>query len=163
MNQCINCNKKTKNPKFCSRSCAAVYNNKRFPKRKKRRKYFCKICDLEVSYRQQYCKTCSPNYKDWTTITIRECQNKRTYQLSSRIRDLARREYCKSKRPQNCIFCDYNKYFEVHHIKAIEEFDLDTPISEVNNINNLVALCPNHHWEVHHNLISKEQLYEQID
>ena len=28
MNKCLNCNKETKNPKFCSKSCSASYNNK---------------------------------------------------------------------------------------------------------------------------------------
>jgi len=30
---CLNCNTQTNNPKFCSRSCAATYNNKIHPKR----------------------------------------------------------------------------------------------------------------------------------
>jgi len=31
-------------------------------------------------------------------------------------------------------------------------------IDEVNDINNLVGLCPNHHWEVHNGLIDIETL-----
>jgi hypothetical protein len=35
MNNCLNCQAKTNNPKFCSRSCSAKYNNTLFPKREK--------------------------------------------------------------------------------------------------------------------------------
>jgi hypothetical protein len=33
MRMCWECGNKTNNPKFCSRSCAATYNNKAYPKR----------------------------------------------------------------------------------------------------------------------------------
>ena len=33
------------------------------------------------------------------------------------------------------------------HIKAVSDFNDDTLISEINDIDNLIALCPNHHWE----------------
>jgi hypothetical protein len=33
---CKNCDKETSNEKFCSRSCAACFNNKKFPKRQKK-------------------------------------------------------------------------------------------------------------------------------
>ena len=29
MNLCLNCGKETTNPKFCSRSCSATFNNKK--------------------------------------------------------------------------------------------------------------------------------------
>lgn len=31
--------------------------------------------------------------------------------------------------------------------KATSDFDDDVLIKEINNINNLIGLCPNHHWE----------------
>lgn len=40
------------------------------------------------------------------------------------------------------------------HIKAVSEFSDDTLISEINDINNLVGLCPNHHWEYDHGLLN---------
>lgn len=43
--------------------------------------------------------------------------------------------------------CNYDKHVEVCHKRAISEFPLDTPISVVNDISNLIVLCPNHHWE----------------
>lgn len=44
---CIGCDKPTNNPKFCSKSCAATYNNTKAPKRK-RRVYVCKRCAAEI-------------------------------------------------------------------------------------------------------------------
>lgn len=35
MNNCLHCNSKTTNPKFCCLSCSATYNNIHFPKREK--------------------------------------------------------------------------------------------------------------------------------
>jgi len=34
--KCAQCNKPTKNPKFCSKSCSAIFNNIKNPKRKKK-------------------------------------------------------------------------------------------------------------------------------
>lgn len=46
-----------------------------------------------------------------------------------------------------CYVCGYSNHIEVAHIKAVSEFDDATPIAEINSIDNLIALCPNHHWE----------------
>lgn len=53
---CVNCNQETNNEKFCSRHCAAITNNKLYPKRKKlpkesKRNYVAKI---------RYIKPCNP-------------------------------------------------------------------------------------------------------
>lgn len=46
-----------------------------------------------------------------------------------------------------CANCGYDKHTEVCHIKSIASFDLSTPVSVINDTNNLVRLCPNCHWE----------------
>lgn len=43
--------------------------------------------------------------------------------------------------------CGYDKFVEIAHIKAVSEFDESALISDINSIDNLIALCPNHHWE----------------
>lgn len=98
--RCQNCGTETANPKFCSRSCAAQFNNRQFPKREKK-KFFCET---------------------------------------------------------QCVNCDYFKHAEVCHIKSIQDFVKDTPISVINSLENLVALCPNCHWEFDHGLLSPEVL-----
>ena len=45
------------------------------------------------------------------------------------------------------MVCGYYKHIEICHIKPIRDFPLDTPILEVNDLSNLIGLCPTHHWE----------------
>lgn len=58
MNKCRNCGEETSNPKFCNRSCAAIYNNKKYPKRHPEGK--CKTCGKPISTQNRYCSSCSP-------------------------------------------------------------------------------------------------------
>ena len=48
---------------------------------------------------------------------------------------------------KTCTICGYDKYYEVCHIKSVSDFSDDSLISEINSLDNLVALCPNHHKE----------------
>lgn len=73
-------------------------------------------------------------YKQWQTAR-------------STIQKYARSIYQNSNKPKQCIICGYDKHYEVAHIKAVSDFDDDSLISEINDENNLIALCPNHHWE----------------
>lgn len=65
----------------------------------------------------------------------------------SQIQRYARQTYENSDKPKSCIVCGYDKHYEVAHIKSVSEFEDDALISDINDIDNLVALCPNHHWE----------------
>lgn len=65
----------------------------------------------------------------------------------TRIGAKSRSTYMKSDKPKYCVICGYSKHFEVAHIKAVSDFDENTKIEEINDVNNLIALCPNHHWE----------------
>ena len=70
---CLNCNENTINPKFCSKSCAASYNNKRRKhtietKRKisttlggkgiSREEKFCSVCGKQGIEGDKYCEKC---------------------------------------------------------------------------------------------------------
>lgn len=65
----------------------------------------------------------------------------------STIQKQARLVYQNSDKPKRCICCGYDKHYEVAHIRSVSGFNDDALISEINNVNNLIALCPNHHWE----------------
>jgi 5-methylcytosine-specific restriction endonuclease McrA len=152
--QCLNCGASTANPKFCSSSCAARYNNRIFPKRQKRR-YYCKSCGAETGYRRIYCSHCDPTKpKDYGEVTIASIQLRARYQANAWIRKLARRVYYASDKPKCCSVCGYSKHYEVCHVKPILDFPSDTKMSVVNAVENLVALCPNCHWEFDHGLLS---------
>jgi len=146
MNKCEFCNKTTLNPKFCSRSCAAKFNNSKFPKRTKK-KFYCQICGLEVPTRNKYCEEHNINKIDWNSVTYKELTSTRNYQKNSRIRSLARPKFLKSNK-HVCANCGYDKHVEVCHIKPINEHSPDTKIAEINDLSNLIGLCPNCHWEL---------------
>lgn len=139
---------------FCSRSCAAKYNNKKFPKRK-RRICYCKSCGCVVPYRRTTCDECNPQIVDWTKITLKDVLYT-THQASNRytrIRDNAQSIFRNSGKLQQCSNCGYSSHYHVCHIKPIHLYSLDTFVSEINSIDNLIALCPNCHWEFDNGLL----------
>jgi hypothetical protein len=73
--------------------------------------------------------------------------------VRSRITGHSRRVYQASEKPMKCFVCDFPHGIQICHKKPISEFSDDTLISEVNDIKNLVALCPNHHWMLDHGLL----------
>jgi len=149
-NYCLNCNEmimipdnrkpaETKVKKFCSRSCAAIFNNKKRvrvikvkekPPKKER-------ADLLI-YR--------------TKGNIFETQ-KNWQSARSSIRSHAEATYYRSDKSKCCYLCGYDKHFEIAHIKAVSDFDDYTLISIINHIDNLIGLCPNCHWEFDNGLI----------
>jgi 5-methylcytosine-specific restriction endonuclease McrA len=154
MVKCLNCGKETANPKFCSLSCSARFNNRAFPKKKKH-VYFCKNCGAETRYRRSYCENCDPTKpQDFSQVTIAEIRSKARYQAHAWIRKLARRAYANSDNPQHCLVCGYSKHFEVCHIRPIQDFPEETTMAIVNSLENLVALCPNCHWEFDQGLLT---------
>lgn len=146
---CENCGQRTTNPKFCSISCAASYNNQHFPKRKKQtREWVCVECGKPTTERRKYCDGCAPNHFDWMDKTISELARDTHSQVYRVVRALARRIYMESGKPLECAVCKYSYHIEICHIRAISSFNKNTFIREVNRLDNLVALCPNHHWEL---------------
>lgn len=133
---------------FCSRKCAASYNNSISPKIKKKY-YFCKDCGDKLSTRRTFkCANChfkNGNIGDKTIkeLIYTEHHKSSAYALiRSRARAIAKKLGWKS-----CSKCGYDKHIEIAHIKAISDFDEDTLCSVVNNESNLLPLCPNCHWE----------------
>jgi len=52
--------------------------------------------------------------------------------------------------PKICEKCGYSYTVQICHIKAIKDFSKDALLSEINHPDNLIYLCPNHHWELDH-------------
>jgi hypothetical protein len=163
MSNCIFCNEQTSNPKFCSRSCAAKYNNVLYPKRTTESR--CKICNDKIWKGKTYCKHCwqrkveENSIAKWDSTTLKEMIFLGNANAGGRypyIRTLARQKYIKSDKPKQCLICNYSLHFDVAHVKAIKDFPLSATIGEINNLNNLEALCKNHHWEYDHGHITLE-------
>ena len=69
------------------------------------------------------------------------------------IRKDAQKVFEQSGKPYRCAICGYDKHIEIAHIKAVSEFDDSALLTEINHPDNLIALCPNHHWEFDNNLL----------
>lgn len=156
---CLNCKKETKNPKFCSRSCAQSTNNRISPKRITTRICSSQNCDKTVlNYRTMLCN----EHKNKRENRIKHSQNKtigelilkkdRKSDVHSFVRTRARSDY-KYLLSIGCYNCKYNKHVEICHIKPIKDFDLKSTVKEINDRNNIVQLCRNCHWEFDHGLL----------
>ena len=106
------------------------------------------------SSRKKSSKNSSPKPKQ--NKTYKQFKDRYTDWWNSRvpIAKHARRVYNKSDKPKECLVCGYNTHIQVCHIKAVADFNENTLIKEIHSWDNLVALCPNHHWEYDHGLIT---------
>lgn len=150
---CLQCGKNTTNPKFCSRTCAAKYNNRDKPKRTRKPKA-CKRCGSDITkktYNSVICDTCKTNGDS----TIEELTYKKGHRSSAfgHIRGQARTIVRKLGKTF-CEYCGYSFHVEVAHINKIAGFPSNTPVSKVNDPSNLLVLCPNHHWEFDSGLLT---------
>lgn len=116
----------------------------------------CPVCGTLMDYRSSLCKSCAKQTIDLDSTTIADMKEKGNSNTSkySYIRYLARKTYLLSDKPKQCTICGYSLHFEVCHIHAIQDFDAATPLSVVNNLDNLIALCKNHHWELDNGLLT---------
>lgn len=112
---------------------------------------FCKICKDPISLKYTYCRICFRiRQKTNSTQNKKLCESK-----MNRVREDARRRYLSSNLAKSCVVCGYNKAFDVCHLKDISSFSKEALISEINSLDNLMALCKNHHWEMDRGLLEK--------
>ena len=138
---------------FCSRSCASLWNRKPLKESK------CIKCGniLKLGWTSKTtCSDCKiPEFEGWTLERLKATYSVNEYH--SKIRQRARFNYRRSNQLMECKVCQYQLHVEIAHIKDIKDFSPDTLVKEVNLLANLIALCPNHHWEFDHNLLSQEK------
>jgi len=131
--------------------------------------------DKGYTYLKSYCKSCSHVSNMNNQYDICECGKKKTkksthcqacannkQQKYETLADIMhyRGKYGQSAafnivrgRARNCLKyskcekCGYDKHVEACHIKPISSFTEDTLIDTINHPDNLIALCPNCHWE----------------
>ncbi len=153
MNNCLHCGAATANAKYCSRSCANRINGHLFPSRQRIARS-CKHCGTALQTRRTTCDRCNPSIVDWRTVPLQQLKAKAQQQYAAQIRSLARVIYRKSSQPKVCAVCGYDVHYEVCHIRPINSFPATEFVAAVNKLSNLVALCPNHHWEFDHGHLS---------
>jgi len=155
INICQFCKSKTKNPKFCSKSCAAKLNNTINPKRKLQNT--CVDCGKPITRSRTRCKE---DYLLWLKnnqakdMTLQEAIYWKHHKSSAfaLVRSRARASE-KMKKIKSCEICGYSKHVQACHKKPISSFSLDTKISIINENDNIMCLCPNCHWEYDHGLL----------
>lgn len=142
---------RSSNLHFCSHLCSSQYHGANKPKKE----YFCKKCEVSLGVgwhivgNRSLCDKCNTNIVKWDNVLLGDFRQrfKNTYQYHARIRSLARTIYIKSLLPKQCYHCHYSLHYEICHIKPIKDFVDTNTVADVNAISNLVALCPNCHWE----------------
>ncbi len=95
-----------------------------------------------------------PRKKRLRNITKGDLFQKRSGWQSARssIRQDAYKTYEESGLPLVCI-CGYSKHVEICHKQAVSLFPDTATMIEINNLANLLALCPNCHWEFDNGLL----------
>lgn len=155
-------NKELKKSKlhFCSHSCSAKHFN---PITKIKPDIACPRCDGKISYKSKLCNSC----KKETKILDRESKpissffhktSKYAAVKLNRIRSLARRKLELLKIKKECQICKFDIHVEVCHIKPITSFSPDTLLGVVNSKDNLIYLCPNHHYMFDKGLINLQSI-----
>jgi len=124
-------------------------------------KSYCKKCSNKKIIHGQYDKCKCGNDKTKKSKLCQKCHNQQQCQfktlsdvkhyakygkqvifqpIRSRARSVIKDRPC-------CEKCGYDKHVEACHIKPISSFSDDTPIDVINAPENILALCPNCHWE----------------
>lgn len=148
---------------FCNRSCSAVFNNKQ--RGNKNREYdVCPKCGGKKYHTSELCQKCANKKKrcigDYNLGHYIDGKQYLTTKCTDIRRD-ARRVIEESDVEKVCVYCrnhEFDEILEVHHIKGILEHDTKTLIKEINSLNNLVWLCPNHHKMLEKGLITLDNI-----
>lgn len=167
-NHCLYCGKiiellpgrppsRTRTKKFCGQSCAASFNNNGVNRYDAYDSYKrCSVCGERITSRATKCKQCIYADTSVASSTKKELRLRRSHYNSSRaaIRRHASDIYGQSDKPRCCAICGYETHIDVCHIRPVSDFSGDATITEINDPDNLIALCPNHHWEYDHGLLA---------
>lgn len=154
-----------KKKNYCGHSCAAKARNAEFVREKKG--HPCLRCNSMVysnrthggnHWRSKYCRACCSLKKDLRDLSrktkgevFKACKNWQS--ARSTICRHARKMYMRSDEPKICANCGYMLHVEVAHRIGVSEFSNETLISIINHLENLMALCPTHHWEQEHGVL----------
>jgi len=175
LKKCQHCGIETANPKFCTRVCAVIYNNIKFPRRKKKPKsctkcrnkffsnrdgnsrYTCSLCRRPGSNGYGFTEQSPGCWEPRTIGSVRAYfRNRGQYHRSgihAMIRSDARRLH--RKPGDHCSICGYDKHVEIAHRQPLSGFPDSALLSKINSLENILKLCPNCHWEFDHGLLKR--------
>lgn len=158
--------KSSNGARYCSRRCSTVARHKLGPihKPKPRQCYKCGVSFTTTKQHESIraCPKCHRTRKEISiglrTIDEIERSNTSTRQPDKygRIR-LHCRALHRDLAERPCATCGYDRFVELCHIRAISDWPKDTLVNIVNSDNNVIQLCPNHHWELDHGYLKLAQ------
>ena len=162
-NICVDCNTICRGQRCID--CYKIYNKLKSESSIKTEpkiyKYYnkCNICEEQCHKRSINCKKCRIEKLNMIDYSLQDVIDTciKTYgrinaNVYNKIRDRAK-TILKNDREKICQHCGYSKHVEACHKIAISSFPKETMVSVINDLNNLLYLCPNCHWEFDNNLI----------
>lgn len=144
---------------YCSKSCAAKVNGKLYPKRKKTNegvnssgkrvssRFKCN-CGNSVYNKGSTCRRCLREKRDNKTLGHFKETSRELHFALIQVRNHARKHMKSFMGKQECAICGYSTYVEICHRKPIRDFPDTATLKEINSLDNLLFLCPNHHKEL---------------
>lgn len=139
--------------KFCNKSCAASYNNRVYPKRQAS-VWPCIRCGKDSPYRRKYCLDCKQLLLYRKLEGLSMGAYKALFSKDS-VAYTALRGMAKSRWSGecSCAICGYTNHVQLCHILDLHKIPDDSPAKVAVSRDNLIQLCPNHHWEFDHGML----------
>lgn len=138
----------TRRKRFCSKSCAASFNNKGVRRHGNLEGYTCPHCGNKKTKSAKVCHECKVqmSYVRHKMTSLKEIANEGNARVRwSRVRTWAKKILNFTGREFKCELCNESCVLDVCHIKAISSFPETALCGEVNHLDNLIYLCPTHH------------------
>ena len=180
-NYCLHCHKiieikenqkvsEARHKRFCNSSCYGFYTNKNTCRNHHKKIRLCRVCLTIIEGKGKYCSGCREiilyrNRSHFEKRTKGELFASRKNWQSARsgIVKHANSIYAASGQPRRCCICGYDKHFQVAHRRPVSDFPDEALIGDINNIRNLMPLCPNHHWERDHGQLMLDPVPSKVD
>lgn len=141
--------------KFCNKKCAGKHHgaiggsvsgrNKRVPRE-------CRSCGTPLPWaanKVRVCSSCRGASRERLMASPKASMHRCSISFN------ARQVLLKSDRPKSCEKCGYTAHVEACHKRAVADFPDSAIMSEINGLDNLMWLCPNHHWEFDHKDVTR--------
>jgi hypothetical protein len=136
------------NHKYCSKSCEQSFN-------RRNRGCECPGCG-NIKHRTSSPNTLCPDCKtkELKKLTIKEYLDRVSARGGAQNKLAAMRGLGRSWNKQillePCAHCGYNKHVQLAHKRPLTDFPDTALLEEVHSPDNVIALCPNCHWEFDH-------------
>jgi 5-methylcytosine-specific restriction endonuclease McrA len=146
-----------KRKKFCNRSHAASFNNRKYVKRPSE-SVRCPGCGNKKDSKATLCHGClrKKRLAQFESKTIKEALSLGNARVKySYIRKRAIDAMSIWGIEKKCRYCGFDIVVEVCHKKPISKFNENDLIGNVNSRENLEYLCPNHHAMLDKGLLDK--------